>query len=346
MSLLAQTTGLKKIAIIGLAKNTGKTVAMQTLINELFNSGISYGITSIGHDGEKFDQINYLIRKPSIYMHTGSLVSTTDKLLNECNAKIEIVIKTDYFTPLGRVCIARIIEPGEIEVAGPSTSNGIADVTDQMLKFSVEKVLIDGAINRKAIANPELSHGIFIATGAVLSPLLSDIVKETYAAIVSFQLPCIKGYFNWHSLNHHFNYLINSENKLMSSIPGTLLNQYEIIEQAFKKYGLHDFFTFKTVTERFLDFLLLMMKKHKNNNLRLILNDHTKLFLENKGVTYYSNKGLFIQVLHPVNILAVTVNPVAPLSHSFNSDQLVAEIQQKISPIAVLDVLKAKSQLA
>lgn len=339
MSLMQFTKELTKIAFIGLAKNTGKTVAMQSLINELNSSVIKYGVTSIGHDGEKFDQTNYLIRKPSIFLHTGSIVSTTDKLLKEAKAKTEIICKTKYLTPLGRVFIARISESGEIEVAGPSTSTGIAYVSDKMLQLGVEKVLIDGAINRKAIANPELSNGIFLATGAVISPVIRDIVKETNAAIQAFKLPIENIEFSQQSIDRKYNYLINAENKIVVSIPGSLLNQMASLENTFKKYGLHDFMMFRSVTEKFLDFLLVMMKKHGKSNLRLIIHDHTKLFLDSKSVKYYTKKGLTIHVMNPVNILAVTVNPVAPLAHVFESEHLVSEIQKNLPSIPVIDVL-------
>jgi hypothetical protein len=339
MSLIQFTKELTKIAFIGLAKNTGKTVAMQSLINEINSIGIKYGVTSIGHDGEKFDQTNYLIRKPSIFLHTGSIVSTTDKLLIEAKAKTEIIYKTKYYTPLGRVFISRMLESGDIEVAGPSTTTGIADVSDKMLELGVEKVLIDGAINRKAIANPELSNGIFLATGAVISPLIRDIVKETNAAIQAFTLPIENIDLSLLNIDSQFSYLIDTENKKVVSIPGSLLNQMARLENTFKNYGLHDFLMFRSVTEKFLDFLLVMMKKHGKSNLRLIIHDHTKLFLENKSVKYYTKKGLTIHVMNPVNILAVTVNPVAPLAHAYESEQLVSEIQKNLPSIPVIDVL-------
>jgi len=56
----------KIIAVIGLAKNTGKTVTLNKILREIHAAERSFGVTSIGRDGEPFDAINeaaQLLRK-------------------------------------------------------------------------------------------------------------------------------------------------------------------------------------------------------------------------------------------------------------------------------------------
>lgn len=339
MGLLKLTENLKKIAFIGLAKNTGKTVAMQVLINELTSNEIVFGITSIGHDGEKFDQINNLIQKPRIFLPRHALVATTDRLLNEGTTINEIILQTDYFTPLGRVCIAKILKEGEIEVAGPSTANGITDVTDKMLSLGAEKVLIDGAINRKAIANPELSDGIFIATGAVLSAGFNNVIKETVKTLESFLLPSSEFVFKIGTNDEDLSCFVNGNHEVVGSFKGMLLNNKEKVSFFFEQNNLSGLITFKSITETFLDFLLFEKKKKGITKLFIVVHDHTKLFLDNKSVMYYNKKGIELVVMKPLNVLAITVNPVAPMSHSFKSDKLVDELKNNISDIPVFDVL-------
>ena len=45
----------KTISIVGMSKNSGKTVALNHLIGKLIDEGLPIGITSIGRDGESLD---------------------------------------------------------------------------------------------------------------------------------------------------------------------------------------------------------------------------------------------------------------------------------------------------
>ena len=339
MSLLSLTSDLKKVAFIGLAKNTGKTIAMLTLINELFECNKVFGITSIGHDGEKFDQTNNLIGKPRIFLPQDSLVSTTDRLIQESLTPCRIVLQTDYFTPLGRVCIANILQSGEIEVAGPSTASGISQVADQMLDMGAEKVLIDGAINRKAIASPNLSQGVFIATGAVLSRVFNDVLRETKVAILSFQLQKTSRIFVQNIFHPESNFFINSNNRIVAEIEGSLLNNYHRIEPILRKERPIGLVANKSITENFLNFILDLKKRILLANFEIILHDYTKLFLETRDIEFYAKYGLQLSVMNPIRILAITVNPVAPLSHSFNSERLVSDLEMTLKGIQVMDVM-------
>lgn len=118
MAIVDLLEGRKVISIIGLAKNTGKTVVLKKIISELNEKSIPMGITSIGHDGEEFDQINHLIKKPRIFLPKGSLVATTDCLFRKSKAKIKILKETKFITALGKVQIGRVMNEGNIEIAG------------------------------------------------------------------------------------------------------------------------------------------------------------------------------------------------------------------------------------
>ncbi len=72
---------VRRLAVVGLAKNTGKTVALTTVLRELEAAGHVVGVTSIGNDGETHDAIDARIDKPAIRLAAGSLVATTDLLL-------------------------------------------------------------------------------------------------------------------------------------------------------------------------------------------------------------------------------------------------------------------------
>ena len=68
-------------------------------------------------------------------------------------------------TPLGEVVLARLSEPGDVEVAGPSAAADMRAVSDAMLELGAEQVLIDGAIDRRAASSPAVADGLVMATG-------------------------------------------------------------------------------------------------------------------------------------------------------------------------------------
>ena len=49
------TASTRRLALVGLAKNTGKTEALAALLRELQAAGRRVGVTSVGRDGEQRD---------------------------------------------------------------------------------------------------------------------------------------------------------------------------------------------------------------------------------------------------------------------------------------------------
>jgi hypothetical protein len=72
--------------------------------------------------------------------------------------------------------------------------------------------------------------------------------------------------------------------------------------------------------------------------LELVVADATKVFLTDHGVEWYRRQGLSIAVLASIDLRAITVNPVAPQSHRFDSPRLRALLEEAIPGVPVLDV--------
>lgn len=141
----------KIVSIVGMAKNSGKTVTLNRIIEEAIESSITLGLTSTGRDGESQDVVTKT-EKPPIYAEEGTLIATAAETLELGDAKIEILDITDYTTPLGNIAIGRVKESGYVQIAGPQTNKGIKAVSELMLSLGAQLVLIDGAINRVASA--------------------------------------------------------------------------------------------------------------------------------------------------------------------------------------------------
>ena len=78
----------KTISIVGMAKNAGKTTALNYLIEEAMDEGLVLGITSTGRDGESSDLVTNT-EKPTIFVTEGVLVATARQALLISDAKVE-----------------------------------------------------------------------------------------------------------------------------------------------------------------------------------------------------------------------------------------------------------------
>ena len=73
--------------------------------------------------------------------------------------------------------------------------------------------------------------------------------------------------------------------------------------------------------------------------LTLIVSDPTRVFLSERGVEHYRRQGVSIQTLQPIDLRALTVNPVAPQSHAFDSAWLRSLLAAAIPDLPVFDVM-------
>ena len=73
-SLAESLKEYKSIGVAGMCKNAGKTTALNYLIKEYRNDTI-LGITSIGYDGEKQDEVT-MMEKPRIRVYAGMFAAT------------------------------------------------------------------------------------------------------------------------------------------------------------------------------------------------------------------------------------------------------------------------------
>ena len=157
------------LCLAGMCKNAGKTTALNALIQGAGTRGVSLALTSIGRDGEREDLVTGT-NKPPIYLTGGTLFATARGLLPKCDATGEILDMTGIHTPLGEVAILRALSDGFVELAGPSMRDQIVSLTEQLKGFGAQKVLIDGALFRRSLCDPEAAEGVILSTGASYGP--------------------------------------------------------------------------------------------------------------------------------------------------------------------------------
>src|SRR5581483_6467074 len=189
VKLAELTAAAPRLALVGLAKNTGKTVALNALLGELAAEREPVGVTSVGRDGERNDVIDFRIEKPLVRLGAGDLVATTDGLLAASGIPHELLQRTGVRTPMGEVLLARLDGAGTVEIAGPSAAADTRAVADSMLAAGARRVIIDGAIDRRAASSPDVSDGLVMSTGAILSEDRDEVVARTVEAVALVRLP-------------------------------------------------------------------------------------------------------------------------------------------------------------
>jgi hypothetical protein len=324
--------GTRRVALVGLAKNTGKTETLAAILRELGQRGTPVGVTSIGRDGEARDVIDARIEKPPIILPAGSLVASTDALVRASGLAHERLAQTGVRTPLGEVMIARLAERGAVEVAGPSTGVDLGRVSEEMIGFGAEQVLIDGSIDRRAASSPAIADGLVIATGAVLSEEIEEVVAATKAAVDLVRLPAAGDALANTSIDGSEQIALK-RHLVLSAEPA------EIAALLREHPGASTFHVEGALSERFLEGLLAARTARAGRELRIVVGDPTKVFLTNHGVGWYRRQGLEIEVRTTIDLRAITVNPVAPQSHRFDSGQLRELIEAAVADVPVLDVL-------
>ncbi|MCF8061842.1 MAG: hypothetical protein K9M82_04940, partial [Deltaproteobacteria bacterium] len=133
--------GARSLAVFGMAKNAGKTVALNHLAGRAGRERVVLGLTSIGRDGEAWDVLTHR-RKPSIRAEAGTLIATAEACLEVGTAGFEPLEDTGIATPLGPVHVVRVRRPGRVELAGPSRGEQLRRIVGRHLGLGAELVLV------------------------------------------------------------------------------------------------------------------------------------------------------------------------------------------------------------
>ncbi len=355
MTLSELTASTRRLALVGLAKNTGKTETLAVLLRELEAAGRRVGVTSVGRDGEERDVIDARIVKPLLRLPAASLVATTDSLLRASGIPHELLEDTGVRTPLGRVQIARMRGAGAIEVAGPSAAADVRAISDAMLAHGAEQVLIDGAVDRRAASSPEVSDGLIMATGAVLDRDISAVVLRTKDAVELVRLPSLadlhadaaarlrrlaEAHGGGPSAGNPASLLVSADLEPVALPPRFVLTgEAEQIARLLDENPTARWLIVAgALPERFLRSLLHPLR-HRRRELVVVVSDPTRVFLGQRGPEWYRQQGVQLCTLGGIDLVALTVNPVAPQSHRFDSMQLRRLLRQAIPDVPILDVL-------
>lgn len=336
MDILEQILPYSSVSIIGMAKNSGKTVCLNHLLSGLGNTGRKVAVTSVGIDGEKTDLVTQT-EKPEIALAEGVFFETSEYHYRQRMLTAEIMEVSGNATSLGRLVSARTLLSGKVILSGPSTSAGVRDFLAKMSDFGANMMIVDGALSRKSHASPLLTDGLVLSVGTSLAPDLNTIVRKASELHNLMQLPDFQASYSTELMQEENGvFALGSDTYRDLGIPSSLLS--DKYKEKILSMGT-TIFVAGILTDMLLNFL---RTRPEVKDTVVVVKDFTKVFVTPMSLQLYLSKGGRLSVLKRPNLLAVTVNPVAPSGFRLES-ALLKESIGKVFGAPVFDVVSDRT---
>ncbi len=320
----------KSISIIGMCKNAGKTTVLNQLLRE--SRGEILGLTSIGRDGEDKDLVTGT-KKPGIFVDRGTLVATASQLvLQHCDVTREILETTGISTPMGEVVALRALSDGAIQLAGPSITDQLARLREEFFRLGADRVIIDGALSRKSLCSRKVTEATILCTGASYSKSIDTVVTDTAFQCQLLTLPETTDP-QLQSMSH-----TDSRDTVLfdDNGPRTVTDLAAALGKA---QGARAVFFGGALS----DFALkpLLMSNAPLAGLTFVVRDASKLLIKQDTFQKLHRRGVTLEVLDSVNLVALTVNPFSAYGTHFSKEELLARMEAAVS-LPVIDVMEVQ----
>lgn len=326
----------RRIAFVGVAKNSGKTTTLNFALGQAARRGESVALMSLGIDGESTDAL-LGTSKPKIFVEPGQWVVTAQKAIENCSVKLEYRYSLGFRTPLGEVFVGRVVTAGNVILAGLRHRKDVLHALEVLEREDIDRVLIDGAYGRIAAASAEIADAIVVSTGAVVSADIQGIVDKTSGLMEPFCLPVVE-------LARH-RMLLERASAKRTALLGTEDGQMLELPHASALVGLSragGLWTDRVdaiaipglVSERVVELLLSVSGRRRT----LLVADGTAFHLDLR-LWRRLNAYWDVFVLKPGNIVALSVNPTGIQGNQVGREDLMAALKQRWPDIAVFDPL-------
>jgi len=328
-----------RIAIVGLAKNVGKTTTFNWLVEEGVRLGHCVGLASIGVDGEKQDVWD-LHAKPAIDIKEGMWAATAKAALVDSTARFRIVEELKSSSPMGPVYLLESVQGGQMKLAGTQMNEDILLTLERFTHYGVTLSFVDGAYDRLASAQSRIVEGCILCTGASLDPHLEVAVKKTEEMIIRWKLPLALESLNE---SERTKLLEEMSQKVMYQKDGewisldspSLLSAVDIIRMKVAE-GIESLSIPGALTEWVMGHFI-----SSKQPFTWVIEDPTKIFISRETMQRWFRAGGEIQVRRKSELLALSVNPFSTMGIQ-DSDEWLYAMKKVAGPIPVLDALRRK----
>lgn len=330
----------KIFSIVGMAKNAGKTVTLNYLIELASENHIRLGLTSIGRDGERQDIVTRT-EKPMIFITKGTFIATAEMLFNLSEVKLEIVEVTAYETSMGKIIIGRALNEGYVQLGGPTTNHTVRKVSERMITLGADRVLVDGALDRASSASPAITDACILSTGAVLSRDMNKTIEQTVHRANLFKLEGLKDEMLmglWDREGEEKGVYIVDDTLEVTPLDTlkTALLSGRIIGSHLEENSQYVFIKGALVTKTLKD---ILESSPYGRQVTYVVGDATKIFIEQRDWNYFMRVGVTIKVRYEINLMALTINPYAPAGYFYDSEGFRGRLSEALKDLMVVDVM-------
>ena len=299
---------VKTMSIVGMCKNAGKTTVLNWLLHNSRRDRI-LGLTSIGRDGESTDVVTGT-EKPSIFVPEGTMIATAHDMLRLGDVTQEILMTTGIPTPLGEVVIMRARSDGYVQLAGPSITTQLKDVSRWFFELGADQSIIDGALGRKSLGARAVAEGVILCTGASYHMDMDKVVEDTVNIYRVMNLP--------------------KATDIPAEPEESLADCLRQTGEALIPGALTD------------NMVIPLLRSGLMRNCRLVVKDPSKVLLKSDTMEKMAGRQVKLEAVEAARTLCVTINPVSAYGWKFDKDKFM----QKMCDAVDVPVINVKEELA
>ncbi len=333
-----RSAGSTTVAVMGMSKNTGKTVALNHLLAQAASAGVTVGVSSIGRDGEDHDQV-FFFPKPPVLVWPGNLVATARATLARAKVRFQQLRATGIASAMGEIVIALVQEHGEMEIAGASRGSEQRKVISLLRQCGARLVLLDGALGRSQHASPAIADSVVLATGAAIGGGIGDVLRKTQERLALLgigqagedlrelcqPLFASGGVGIWQrdgaALLHAQIASLNAGAVLLQHIdqqPATIALGGAVGRSAWQA---------------------LCAIAARQPGLTVVVADGTRLFVDQTDLQALHKVGGRLVAMQCIRISGITLNPYSPMGGSFDAQEFLTAARLALAGYAVSDVV-------
>ena len=306
--LVSRLQQVQSMSIVGMCKNAGKTTMLNWLLAHTGRRQI-LGLTSIGRDGESTDVVTGT-EKPSIFVPAGTLIATAKDMLRLGDVTKEILITTGIPTPLGEVVVMRARSDGYVQLAGPSITAQLREVSRMFFELGATQSIIDGALGRKSLGARNVADGIVLCTGASYNMSMDKVIEDTANFCRLMDLP------------------------KADTLPPEATDG---LEACLKEHG--EAYIAGALTDTMV---IPLLRSGLLRSSRLVVADPSKVLLKPDTLDKLAVRDVTLQTRDAAQTLCVTVNPVSAYGWKFDKDEFIDRMRRSVK----VPVINVKEELA
>jgi len=335
MPFIQNLLNYSSVSIVGLEKNTGKTECLNYLIRRVPLDKVNVAVSSIGIDGERFDQV-LGTSKPEIILREGMLFATSEKHYKKRELFSEVLEISDESGSLGRIITARAITGGKVLLSGPSTTAGLKRWMDNVYrKYKINLCVVDGAFSRLTLASPAVSRSMILTTGASLSANINTLINKSAFVVELIKLPLSQNSaIESLKIIERGIWKIGGSGELSELNISSAMSLDKLDEDILK--DARALYLTGALTDRFLNHV---REGAIANDIEIIVRDFSKIFVSQNVLYTFTKRGGRIGVIQRSNLIAVCINPLSANGVFLNSDKLCHELGSIIG-LPVYDIVK------